>query len=104
MVPVVVITTTGTADAAASLGRGLVERGLAACAQIVGPIRSIYRWDGNLHDDTEYQCVLKTTDDRVDAITAYLNEHHDYDVPEVIALPVVAGSPAYLDWVTEQTH
>lgn len=104
MAPVVVITTTGTADTAAALARGLVEHGLAACAQIIGPIRSVYRWNGDLHDDTEYQCVLKTTEDHVDAITTYLDEHHDYDVPEVIALPVVAGSPAYLSWVTEQTR
>ncbi|GGS26478.1 divalent-cation tolerance protein CutA [Actinokineospora fastidiosa] len=100
MTHVVVITTTATADAAADLGRAAVTRGLAACAQLVGPIRSIYRWEGAVQDDTEHQCWLKTTLEQVEPLTAFITEHHDYDVPEVIALPVVGGSPAYLDWVS----
>lgn len=101
---VVVITTTDSADAAAELGRALVERRLAACAQVVGPIRSIYRWEGAIHDDPEWQCHIKTTADRVDEVTAHVLANHPYDEPEVIALPVLGGSPGYLGWVTEQTR
>lgn len=103
MTHVVVLTTTATADAAAELGRAAVTAGLAACAQVVGPIRSIYRWDGAIQDDTEHQCLFKTTLEQVDPLTEFIVERHDYDVPEVIALPIVGGSAAYLDWVTEQT-
>lgn len=103
MTHVVVLTTTATAEAAADLGRAAVAEGLAACAQVVGPIRSIYRWDGELRDDTEHQCLLKTTLERVEPLTAFLVDRHDYDVPEVLALPVVGGNRAYLDWVSAQT-
>ncbi|GAA4295223.1 hypothetical protein GCM10023148_56920 [Actinokineospora soli] len=98
------LTTTATTDAAAALDRAAVDAGLAACAQVVGPIRSIYRWDGELQDDTEHQLLLKTALEHVEPLTAFLTERHDYDVPEVIALPVVGGSAAYLDWITAQTR
>nr|WP_082860388.1 divalent-cation tolerance protein CutA [Alloactinosynnema sp. L-07] len=100
----VVITTTASADEAAALGRGLVEARLAACVQIVGPIRSVYRWDGAVQDDQEWQLQVKTAADRLDEVTAFLQREHSYDEPEVIALPVVGGSAGYLGWVTAQTR
>jgi periplasmic divalent cation tolerance protein len=101
---VVVLTTTPTEDAAAELGRAAVTARLAACAQVVGPIRSLYRWDGEVQDDTEHQCLFKTTLEQVEPLTAFITERHPYDVPEVIALPVVGGSAGYLDWVSAETR
>ncbi|WP_436491892.1 divalent-cation tolerance protein CutA [Actinokineospora sp. HUAS TT18] len=101
---IVVITTTASADEAAALGRGLVEARLAACVQVIGPIRSFYHWDGAVQDDQEWQCHVKSTADRLDQITEYIQREHSYDEPEVIALPVVGGSAGYLDWVIERTR
>lgn len=101
---VAVITTTDSEDAAEALGRGLVEASLAACVQIVGPVLSLYRWDGQVQSDQEWQCWIKTAADRLDQVTAWIAEHHDYDVPEVVALPVTGGSGEYLAWVTAETR
>jgi periplasmic divalent cation tolerance protein len=100
----VVITTTDSADSAEALAKGIVEARLAACVQIVGPIRSVYRWDGEVHNDQEWQCWIKTAGDRVAALTEWIKGNHSYDVPEVVALPVLGGSAKYLAWVTAQTR
>jgi len=100
----VVITTTDSADAAQTLAKGLVEARLAACVQIVGPIRSVYRWDGAVRNDEEWQCWIKTAGDRVAALTEWIQANHNYDVPEVVALPVLGGSPEYLSWVSAETR
>lgn len=100
----VVITTTDSAEAAEALGRGLVEARLAACVQISGPVRSVYRWDGETQVDTEWQCWIKTAADRYPDLAEWIATHHSYDVPEIVALPVVAGSAEYLTWVTDQTR
>jgi periplasmic divalent cation tolerance protein len=99
-----VITTTDSAEAAEELGRGIVEARLGACVQIVGPIRSIYRWEGGVQDDQEWQCWVKTGADRLDALTEYIKKNHSYDTPEVVALPIVGGSDEYLSWVTDETR
>ena len=99
-----VITTTDSAEAAAGLGRGIVEARLGACVQIVGPIRSIYRWKGDVQNDQEWQCWIKTSTDRLDALTEHIKKHHNYDIPEVVALPIVGGSDDYLSWVTDETR
>ncbi|MFI9812125.1 divalent-cation tolerance protein CutA [Saccharothrix variisporea] len=101
---VVAITTTDSEDAAATLARALVEHRLAACVQISAPVRSIYRWDDAIQDDREWQLWIKTTYDRLDELTTFIQANHSYDTPEVIALPVLAGSPDYLTWITEQTR
>ena len=98
-----VITTTDSAEAAEELGRGIVEARLGACVQIVGPIRSIYRWEGDVQNDQEWQCWVKTSIDRLDALTEHIKKNHSYDTPEVVALPIVGGSDDYLSWVTEET-
>ncbi len=100
----VVITTTDSADAAQALATGLVAARLAACVQIVGPIRSVYRWEGAVCDDEEWQCWIKTTGDRVAALTEWIQANHGYDLPEVVALPVLGGSPEYLSWVSAETQ
>lgn len=100
---VVVFSTFPTADKAAEVARTLVTEGLAACANLVGPVRSIYRWQDQLQDDTETLAVIKTTREAFEAMKARLVELHPYEVAEVIALPVDGGHAPYLDWVAAQT-
>jgi periplasmic divalent cation tolerance protein len=100
---VVVFVTASSADEAGRIGRTLVEERLAACVNVVGPLRSIYRWEGAVHDEAEHLLVVKARRDDVDALAARVRTLHSYAVPEVIALDVVAGSAPYLDWVRTQT-
>ncbi|GAA3356370.1 divalent-cation tolerance protein CutA [Saccharopolyspora gregorii] len=97
-----VVTTTDSERAAAELARGVVEARLGACVQVV-PIRSFYRWDGAVQDDPEWQLQIKTPAARLDALVAHLREHHGYEVPEVIATPIVGGNPGYLSWLDAET-
>lgn len=98
---VLVLCTAPDAEVAARLARGLVEAGLAACVNVLPGVRSFYVWEGEPTEDAELQLVLKTYRSRFDAVAAWLVEHHPYDVPEVLAVPVVAGSEAYLAWMHE---
>ncbi len=100
----VVLTTTDSADEAERLARVVVDARLAACVQIVGPIRSAFRWEGAVSVETEWQLLAKTAAARVDDLTALLVGTHSYDVPEVIVLPVVGGHGPYLAWVTQETE
>ena len=87
----------------AAFTRRLVEDRLAACGQQVAAIRSIYRWDGAVHDDPEARVALHTRVSLVDRIVERANTEHPYDVPCVLALPIVGGNPAYLEWVRSST-
>ena len=100
----VVLTTTDSADEAERLARVLVDARLAACVQIAGPVRSVFRWEGALSVEPEWQLWIKTDADRVDDLTARLVAEHTYDVPEVLVLPVVGGHAPYTTWVTEETQ
>lgn len=100
----VVVTTTGSPEDAERLARRAVEARLAACVQIVGPVRSVFRWEGEVAVETEWQVVAKTAADRVADLTAVLVAEHPYDVPEVVATPVVDGHGPYLDWVVAETR
>ncbi|MFB7470836.1 divalent-cation tolerance protein CutA [Kitasatospora sp. NPDC056184] len=98
-----VITTTHDDEAKArSLAADAVRARLAACAQ-VHRIQSVYWWEGEVQDAAEWRIDLKTRAELASALTDFINEQHDYDTPEVIAVPVVAGSAAYLDWVRAET-
>jgi periplasmic divalent cation tolerance protein len=97
-----VLTTIDSADAAERLARGIVDARLAACVQVVGPIRSVYRWQGEVHDEQEWQCLAKTTAERLDALVEHVRGQHSYDEPEIIATPIVGGSAGYLAWLREQ--
>lgn len=97
-----VVTTTDTKALAETIGRALVERRLAACVQIVGRIESIYRWEGRIESAEEWQCWIKTTRDRFPAVEQAIRELHTYTVPEILAIPVVAGAADYLKWLAEQ--
>jgi periplasmic divalent cation tolerance protein len=96
---VVVLCTFPAGDQAAQVARTVVEEGLAACVNLVAPVRSIYRWEGATCDDVEQLAIIKTTASGFEALRARLIALHPYAVAEVIALPVTAGSEAYLDWV-----
>ncbi len=85
---------------ASGIARTLVDERLAACVNVVPAVRSIYRWQGAVHAETEVLAIIKTTAERVAAMRARLVELHPYDVPEVIELPVAGGHAAYLAWIT----
>jgi periplasmic divalent cation tolerance protein len=97
-----IVTTTNRKDLAERIGQTLVHRRLAACTQIVGPILSIYRWQGETESAEEWQCWIKTSRERYAAVEQAIRELHTYAVPEILAIPVVAGNPAYLQWLEEQ--
>ncbi|HWR72380.1 MAG TPA: divalent-cation tolerance protein CutA [Nitrospirota bacterium] len=100
---IVVLITCPNRRVAETLGRTLVEDRLAACANVVPGLTSIYRWQGKLCRDREVLVLLKTRRPRFAALARRVRELHPYSVPEVIALSVAAGSPAYLAWVAEST-
>jgi periplasmic divalent cation tolerance protein len=105
MAEIVVVTTSCPDEALASrLAEAAVAERLAACAQVQGPIRSTFRWQGAVDHATEWYCHLKTSRDRYPALEARIHELHPYEVPEIVAVPVVAGSPAYLRWVEESVR
>lgn len=100
----VVLVTTPTPERAAEIARALVEERLAACGNVVPGLRSIYRWEGKVQEDVEALLVLKTTRGRFEALRERVLSLHPYDVPEVIALPVEAGSAPYLAWLAAETR
>ncbi|WP_290055854.1 divalent-cation tolerance protein CutA [Amycolatopsis solani] len=100
---VIVTSTTDSEAAARELATQAVAERLGACAQVVGPITSVYRWDGAVQADQEWRVEIKTTTGRVPALTARLRQLHSYDLPEVVATPIVGGSADYLAWVSAET-
>ncbi len=104
MAAVVVFSTFPGPDQAAEVARALVSEQLAACVNLVPAVRSIYRWQGELQDEAETLAIVKTTAERLDALTARLIALHPYEVPEVVALPVTGGSAPYLAWVAGEVR
>lgn len=96
----IVFVMAGAADEAAKIAHSLVSERLAACVNIVGPVRSIYRWQGEIEDAEEHLLVIKTRTSMYAALERRVIELHSYEVPEVIALRIARGSKAYLDWLT----
>ena len=99
--PVLATTTTATVEDAGKIATRLVEERLAACVQIVEPITSVYRWQGNVEEEKEVLLLIKSTRDLVPRIADLLEQIHPYEVPELIATPIVGGSTAYLGWLEE---
>ena len=99
---VVVLSTFPDAEQAAHAARLLVEERVAACVNLVAPVRSIYRWRGAVQDETEALAIIKTTAERYPALAARLRELHPYEVPEIIAVPLTDGHPPYLAWLAGQ--
>jgi len=98
-----VFTTLPSADKAAELAKALVEERLAACANLLPAIRSIYRWQGKLQDENEVLVLLKTRAEHLERLKLRILELHPYEVPEVLAVPVEAGYQPYLDWLAGVT-
>jgi periplasmic divalent cation tolerance protein len=96
-------TTTDSRAEAMELGRAAVEARLAACAQVAGPVASTYWWEGGIERAEEWLVLLKLPAARLGELTAFLTERHSYDEPEIVALPIVAGSPSFLSWLREET-
>ena len=99
-----VVVSAADADWLAAFTRTLVDERLAACGHVIPVIRSVYRWEGAVHDEGEARVGLHTRRSLVPAIVARAGELHPYDVPCVIALPLVAGNPAYLEWIARETR
>ncbi|MGO9056180.1 MAG: divalent-cation tolerance protein CutA [Candidatus Binataceae bacterium] len=99
----VVFVTAPDEDRAVKLGRALVEERLAACANLVGPIRSIYRWKDKIEDAAEHLLIIKTRASLYSALEKRVKELHPYEVPEIIAINIESGLPQYLSWIHEST-
>lgn len=99
-----VLTNVPEDESAHAIARALVEQRLAACVNVLQPVRSIYRWQGIIEQANEVTLLIKTTQDCYAALEAAIRSVHPYEVPEIIALPVVAGLPAYLDWLARKTQ
>jgi periplasmic divalent cation tolerance protein len=96
--------TAASRDEARKIGRALVEGRLAACANVIDGMESIYWWEGKLTEDREAVLIAKTRAERVPALIERVKQLHSYTVPCVVALPILAGNPAYLDWLAAETE
>jgi periplasmic divalent cation tolerance protein len=96
-----VLSTVGSTEEARVVSRALVERQLAACVNIVGPIQSVYRWKDAVEESREYLLVIKTTAAMFPRLRDELKQLHSYEVPECIAIDIEDGIPAYLEWIAE---
>ena len=100
--PIQVTTTTPSNQDAERIAQRLVERRLAACVQVVGPIASTYWWQGKVERSEEWLCIAKSRADLFAELEQAVREMHPYEVPEVIAVPIVEGSKPYLDWLARE--
>ena len=99
-----VLTTLPSAEAAAELAKAVVGEKLAACANLLPAVRSIYRWQGRVQDEGEVLVLFKTRQEHFERLKARLLELHPYEIPEVLAIPVEQGYQAYLDWLGQETR
>ncbi|NOY43367.1 MAG: divalent-cation tolerance protein CutA [Planctomycetes bacterium] len=97
-----IATTSATEQQAEQIAQALVDERLAACVQILGPIRSIYRWQEKVEQAAEWLCVAKTRRSLFGDVEAKIRDLHSYECPEIVATPIVDGSKAYLDWLDNQ--
>ena len=98
-----VFTTLPDAEMAGKVARNLVEQRLAACVNVLAACSSVYRWQGDVHEDEEIPLIIKTTAELYPALETYLRQQHPYALPEIVALDVAQGLPEYLHWVAEST-
>lgn len=97
----IILSTAGSREEADRLASALVERRLAACVNVVGPVASTYRWQGKVERADEFLLLIKTTAAQFAAVAAAIKELHSYELPECVELAVTAGSDAYLEWIAE---
>ena len=98
-----VITTTNTEEEARVIQRVLVEEHAAACVQVIGPISSLYWWEGKIEEVGEWICLAKAKSEDYQRIESLIKENHSYSMPEILAIPVSAGNKDYLAWINEVT-
>jgi periplasmic divalent cation tolerance protein len=103
MSALLVLTNLPDRAAAEKIADLLIERRLAACVNILAPCRSVYRWKGAVQHDEEHPMLIKTTAERYPAMEAAIRQAHPYELPEIVAVPIERGLPAYLDWVAAET-
>lgn len=101
---IVVFTTCGSEEEARKIASALIERHVAACVTISAPVASLYRWKGAVEESREWMLMIKSRRERFAELRAVLESAHSYEVPEVLAIPVVEGSPNYLAWVEDETR
>ena len=104
MSTLLVLTNLPDRAAAERLAEELVQKNLAACVNILGPCRSVYRWKAAVQHDEEHPMLIKTTHERYGALEQTLRAGHPYELPEIIAVPIERGLPAYLEWVAAETQ
>ena len=104
MSALLVLTNLPDRTAAERLADALVEKRVAACINILAPCRSVFRWQGAVQHDEEHPVLIKTTREAYAALEAEIRAHHPYELPEIVALPIERGLPAYLDWVADETR
>jgi len=97
----IVIFSTAPSDKSESLVRMLLDKKIVACVNVV-PVHSYYRWKGEFCSEPEHLLIAKTTKEKVKDVIAAIKAHHTYEVPEIIALPVIDGHPPYLEWVHQE--
>ena len=97
-----VYTTTENKDDAGMIAKTVVKKRLAACAQVVGPITSTYWWEGVIEEAEEWFCIMKSRKDLYDKLEKAILEVHSYDVPEIVAVPIVSGNQSYLRWLDKE--
>jgi len=97
-----IITTTDSKEEAKRIAFILVEKGLAACVQVIGPVTSVYQWNGKIEISAEWICQIKTIKDLYNSVEKEILTHHKYELPEIIAIPILTGSKKYLDWMRMQ--
>ncbi|HEX9432611.1 MAG TPA: divalent-cation tolerance protein CutA [Burkholderiales bacterium] len=103
MSTLLVLTNLPDRAAAEKLADAIVAKNLAACVNILAPCRSVYRWKGAVQHDEEHPMLIKTTTERYAALESEMRAQHPYELPEIIAVPIERGLPAYLDWVAAET-
>jgi periplasmic divalent cation tolerance protein len=103
MSALLVLTNLPDRAAAERLADALVEKRVAACINILAPCRSVFRWQGAVQHGEEHPVLIKTTREAYAALEAEIRAQHPYELPEIIAVPIERGLPAYLDWVAEET-
>ena len=99
----VVFVTCGSEEEALKIAHALIEERVAACVNLVSPIRSIYRWEGKVWNENEWLLIIKTQIARFNDIETRVTALHSYSIPEIIALPIIKGSSSYLHWLKEMT-
>ena len=97
----IVLSTAGSEEEGARVAKSLLERKLCACVNLAPGVRSFYRWEGAVQDDAEVLLIIKTTQEKLQALSDHLAEIHSYDVPEMLAIAVDKGSASYLEWLAE---